>query len=139
MKKIVLMNLVVFLIAIFGINNLSAQSKTTQNKQNATIEVFYFHFSHRCATCQAVESESQKAIMSLYPTLYKEGKIVFKSINLDEKSNKSIAEKYKAEGQSLLVVKGTKRFDLTENAFLNARNKPEKLKATIKKTIDSLL
>ena len=31
----------------------------------ATIEVYYFHYSRRCATCQAVETETLKAIQQL--------------------------------------------------------------------------
>ena len=65
--------------------------------------------------------------------------ITFKSINLDEKSSESIAKKCQASGQSLLVISGKKRTDLTSEGFMYARNTPDKLKQKIKSTIDPLL
>jgi len=37
-----------------------------------------------------------------------------------------------------LILKGDKAVDLTNFAFMNARTKPEKLKAKIKDTIDKM-
>ena len=105
----------------------------------ATIEVYYFHYSRRCATCQAVETETLKAIQQLYPEQFKKGQVVFKSVNLDEKSSQNAAKKCNADGQSLLILQGTKRVDLTEQAFMYAKSKPEKLKAAIKKTVGGML
>lgn len=103
------------------------------------IEVYYFHYTHRCATCMAVEAESQKIISTLYAKEIKEGRVKFMAINLDDKSSKELADKCKAEGQALIVLSGSKRFDLTEQGFMYARTNPEKLKAELKKTIDPLL
>lgn len=103
------------------------------------IEVYYFHYTHRCATCMAVEAESQKIISTLYAKEIKEGRVKFTAINLDDKSSKELADKCKAEGQALIVLSGSKRFDLTDQGFMYARTNPEKLKAALKKTIDPLL
>lgn len=105
----------------------------------AKVEVYYFHYTRRCVTCQAVETETLKSIQVLYPLEFKKGLITFKSVNLDEKTSDSLAKKCKAEGQSLLVISGSKRFDLTEQGFMYAKSSPEKLKADLKKTIDPLL
>lgn len=105
----------------------------------AKVEVYYFHYSRRCATCQAVEAESQKAITSLYAKEIKEGKVQFIGVNLDEKASDVLAKKYKPDGQSLLVVGGTKQINLTDKAFMYARTKPAVLKAEIKKAVDQLL
>ncbi|MGB4414610.1 MAG: nitrophenyl compound nitroreductase subunit ArsF family protein [Paludibacter sp.] len=122
----------IFSIAIFV---LLATSMYAASK----VEVYYFHYTRRCVTCQAVEAESQKIISTLYPKEMKEGKIEFIGVNLDEKNSKTIARKCKAEGQSLLVISGSKRIDLTEEGFMYAKTKPEKLKAELKKVIDPLL
>ncbi len=122
----------IFSIAIFV---LLATSMYAASK----VEVYYFHYTRRCVTCQAVEAESQKIISTLYPKEMKEGKIEFIGVNLDEKNSKTIARKCKAEGQSLLVISGNKRIDLTEEGFMYAKTKPEKLKAELKKVIDPLL
>ena len=102
------------------------------------VEIYYFHYTRRCATCQAVESETQAAIAAFYPAQYKKGLITFKSLNLDEKTSEALAKKCNAEGQALLVISGNKRFDLTDQGFMYAKSSPEKLKAELKKTIDPL-
>ena len=103
------------------------------------VEVYYFHFTRRCVTCQAVETETMKSIQKLYPVQYKKGLISFKSINLDESSSATLAGKCKAEGQALLVISGGKRIDLTEKGFMYAKSKPAKLNEELKKVIDSFI
>lgn len=103
------------------------------------VEVYYFHYSRRCATCQAVETESQKIVEQLYAQQIKTGKVKFMAVNLDEKENLSLAKKCNAEGQALLVISNNKRIELTEQGFMYARSQPEKLKEAIRKAIDSLL
>lgn len=102
-------------------------------------EVYYFHYSHRCATCNAVEEVTKKAVADLYAQQFKKGEIIFRSVNLDEEASVAIAKKCKAEGQSLLIIGKGKRKDLTDKAFMYARTSPEKLKAEIKKAIDAVL
>jgi len=110
--------------------------KTTVAKK---VEVYYFHFTRRCETCKAVEAESKKALETLYPAQVKSGQVSFTSINLDDKSSKALAAKCKAEGQSLLIISGNKRIDITDNGFMYARTTPDKLKAVIKAEVDKLL
>ena len=103
------------------------------------VEVYYFHYSRRCATCNAVEEVAKKAVADLYAQQFKKGEIIFKSVNLDEDASDAIARKCKAEGQSLLIIGKGIRKDLTDKAFMYARTSPEKLKAEIKKAIDAVL
>lgn len=120
--------------------NAQTTKKTNDNSAVASkIEVYYFHFTRRCMTCNTVESETKRAIESLYPEKYKSGDITFTSINLDEESSKAAAAKCKAGGQSLLVMSGDKRIDLTSQGFMYAVNNPEKLTQVVKKAIDPLL
>ncbi len=86
-----------------------------------------------------METESQKAIAALYPSQIKSGKITFKSVNLDDKRSKTLANRCKAEGQALLVISGGKRIDMTDTGFMYARSSPEKLKVGLKKVIDALI
>ena len=135
MKRIVSITIILMLaVTLFNVN--AAKPKKVAVPK---VEVYYFHFTHRCVTCQAVEDETQKALPLLYPKLFKAKKITFTSVNLDETESKILAEKCKAEGQSLLIVSGNKRIDLTDKAFMYAKNNPEKLKMEIKKAIDSLI
>ena len=135
MKRIVSITIILMLaVTLFNVNAVNPKKVVVQK-----VEVYYFHFTHRCVTCQAVENETQKALPLLYPKLFKATKITFTSVNLDETESKILAEKCKAEGQSLLIVSGNKRIDLTDKAFMYAKNNPEKLKMEIKKAIDSLI
>jgi hypothetical protein len=141
MKKVILLSLVVFsVIALFNTNAANqSKSKVSTVSNKTKIEVYYFHFTRRCVTCQAVETETKAAIAALYPTQAKKGLITFKAVNLDEKTSEALAKKCNAEGQALLVISGNKRYDLTEQGFMYAKNSPEKLKAELKKTIDALI
>ena len=103
------------------------------------VEVYYFHYTRRCETCQAVESETLKSVKQLFPEQFKKGLITFKSVNLDEKKNKTLANQCKAEGQALLVISNNKRTDLTEQGFMYAKDQPDKLKAELNKVIRPLL
>ncbi|MEI7501756.1 MAG: nitrophenyl compound nitroreductase subunit ArsF family protein [Paludibacter sp.] len=142
MKKLISVS--VFMLFVISLMTSAAENKPAKQVKavvaSATkVEVYYFHYSRRCETCQAVESESKSAIATLYPSQYKKGQITFKSVNLDEKTSDAVAKKCKAEGQALLVIGGSKRTDLTDKGFIYARSSPEKLRAELKKTIDPLL
>ena len=142
MKKIISMSFLMF----FAISLITCAADAKPTKQakivvssNAKVEVYYFHFTRRCVTCQAVETESKKAVQALYPTQVKQGKVSFKQVNLDEKSSAAIAKKYNVAGQTLLVVSGNKKVDLTDKGFMYAYSSADKLKAELKKVIDPLL
>jgi len=140
MKKLFVLSFA--LIVMMGSMSCNAQGAKKQGVKavaSAKVEVYYFHFTRRCMTCNAVEAESKKAIEALYPALVKSGKISFKGLNLDDESSKSLAKKCGAEGQSLLVMSGNKRIDLTSQGFMYARSNPEKLKAELKNAIDPMI
>ncbi|HAX95184.1 MAG TPA: hypothetical protein DCY35_01465 [Prolixibacteraceae bacterium] len=97
------------------------------------VEAYYFHNKTRCMTCNTVEKVTKESLQELYGD-----KIVFKSLVFEDKSNKDVVKKYQVEGQSLIFVKGDKKTDITNYAFLNAVTRPEKLKEKIKETVDNL-
>ncbi len=114
----------------------SAKSTAAQAETQKTSDVkaYYFHATRRCATCEAVEAVTKEALKEYYGN-----KVPFESINNDEEKNSALVAKYKISGTSLLIVNEDKTVDLTNDAFLNARTKPEKLKSKIKSTIDSMM
>ena len=129
MKKTVLL-----IISLFMVAGIFAGNPATKK-----IEVYYFHFTRRCMTCNNVEKVSKEAVEQQYAEKVKTGEITFKSVNLDEKDGEAIGAKYKVEGQTLLIVSGEKRVDLTDKGFMYANDKPDKLKAEIKKAVDEML
>lgn len=101
---------------------------------NTEPEVYYFHFTRRCATCNAVEETTINALKEFYGDQVK-----FTSLNLDEDEPKIIAKSMQVNGQSLIIRANGKSFDLTNEAFMHALKNPDKLKNKIKATLDPLL
>jgi len=115
-------------------NTAKAKSTCAEDQKANQIKVYYFHATRRCATCQAVESVSKEAIKEYYGD-----KISFESINREEEKDNSLITKHQVSGQTLLIIKGDKVVNLTNDAFLNALSNPDKLKSKIKSTIDSMM
>ena len=125
------------LVIMLGSMSCNAQDTKKQNTKQTSasgkIEAYYFHFSARCVTCKAVEAEAKADVESLYP-----GKVSFRAINLDDASNKALAEKLQISGQTLLIVKGSQKINITNEGFMYAKSNPEKFKSIIKEKIDGL-
>jgi hypothetical protein len=115
-------------------NSTSSKINSTETQKSGEVKAYYFHGNVRCVTCEAVEKVSKEAINEYYGD-----KVTFESINRDEEKNKALVKKYKVSGTALLIDNGEKTVNLTNDAFLNARTKPDKLKSKIKSTIDSMI
>jgi len=119
----------------------SGQTNKKENSQainSSKVNVYYFHFTRRCETCKAVEANAKKAVEELYPAEVKSGSYTFTSINLDEAEYKNLAEKLGVGGQTLLVVRGDKKIDITGEGFMNARDL-DKMKDEIRATVEKIL
>lgn len=134
MKQILMLGTI--LVMIMGCWSCNAQTAKKDVRPNTSdkVEAYYFHFSSRCVTCKTVEAEAKADIESLYG-----GKVSFQAINLDEESSKALAEKLKIGGQTLIIVKGDTKIDITNEGFMYARSNPEKFKAIIKEKVDPLV
>ena len=111
----------------------SGSEKVTVSQANE-IEVYYFHYTRRCVTCQAVETVSGEAVKELYGDT-----IPFTEYNLDETEGKEKAKELGISGQTLLIVNGDKKINITNEGFMYARSNPEKLKQVISDHITSML
>jgi len=112
--------------------------KTSVNNSDK-IEAYYFHFTARCTTCRTIEARAKENLETLYPNQFKQGLITFQSLNLEEESTKPLAEKLGVSGQTLLIVKGDKKINLTNEGFMYAVVKPEKFKEIINEKVDGLM
>lgn len=133
MKKIILLGFTIILMSSL-LSNAQTSKPATQSSASAKVEAFYFHMSARCVTCKAVEAEAKKNLESLYG-----GIVTFHAINLEDDANKAIVEKLKISGQTLLLVKGDTKINLTNEGFMYAKGNPEKFKTIIKEKVDGLL
>ena len=133
MKKLVRLSLVLFCLASSLTGSAQTVKKAMTTSAAAPIEAYYFHNTARCVTCLAVEAKAKADLQSLYGDL-----VTFKSLDLEDKATKPIANKLEVSGQTLLVVKGGKKVNLTNEGFLYARTNPKKFKAIIKEKVDAL-
>ena len=128
-----------FVVAALSMN-LTCQAQTDNSEKNTgvsnadEVEVFYFHYTRRCVTCKAVEDVSKEAIAELYGET-----ISFTGYNLDEQEGKDKGEDLSISGQTLLIVSGDTKINITNEGFMYARSNPEKLKQIISEKINSLL
>ena len=129
------------LIVILGSVSCNGQAnnqKALQTAGSSKVSVYYFHFTRRCATCIAVEENARKAVEALYPDEVRTGEYTFTSLNLDETTTKEIADKLGVGGQSLMVVCGDKKIDITSAGWMAAHDQ-DKMKVEIKSGIDKIL
>ena len=150
MKKLALYSLVILisLVSLFC-NTENENTKDDEKVEKAVttdklvkadkLEVYYFHHTRRCMTCNAVESVTKEALQEHYSKEMASGKITFVSINIDEESSNEIAEKLNVSSQTLLFVAGDNRINLTNDGFMYAAKNPEKLKEKVKSTVGDLL
>ncbi len=65
---------------------------------------YYFHTSRRCASCRAIEAYSREAIESAFADHLKDGRIVWKVVNVEEKRNEHFVKDYRLYTKSLVLV-----------------------------------
>jgi len=139
MKKLgFLMLAAVILTGALFTESATAQAiePTQQVKKTTPTEVYYFHFTRRCVTCQTVEKVTEQAVNEFFPEAVKRGDVFFKSVNIEEKGNEDLVKRLKVEGQSLLIVNGKDQINIVDKGFLYAMNEPDKLKAIVKANIE---
>lgn len=120
-------------------NAQQEKSQPVSNSSGNDVEVYYFHYTARCVTCLAIEAETNNDIELLYNDQFKAGKISFTSLNLEEPAGKSIGDKLGVSGQTLLIVKGDQKIDITLAGVLYAVEKQDKFKEVLKEKIDPLI
>jgi hypothetical protein len=128
-------------ISLMALSMNISCSAQTDNKNDyprisnaGKVEVYYFHYTRRCITCQSVENVSREAVAELYGD-----KVVFSDFNLEEENGRQKGELLGVSGQTLLIVSGDTKINITNEGFMNARSNPDKLKQIIKEKIDPLL
>jgi hypothetical protein len=139
MRKLFLISFVMIILTSISCNSQTNQKPAPAISDNNDVEVYYFHMTTRCVTCKTVEAEARKNIEMLYPDQVKAGKISFIGLNLDEASGKSFSEKLGVNSQTLLIVKGEQKINITNEGFLYAVSQPQKFTEVMKSKIDPLM
>lgn len=115
---------------------------TTDSKKDV-VEVLYFHGKQRCITCKSIEKHTKDVLTAYFADQVKNGKIVFRVIDISQPANEKIAEKYEVTWSSLFINKwkgGKEKVNnMTEFGFSYAKSSPDVFKAGVKKKIEELL
>jgi len=139
MKTLKMILMLVLVVPMLSCKGQSNNNSAVSDNQSDIIEAYYFHFTARCSTCLTIESSAKENLATLYPNFFNQGLITFQSVNLDEESNNPLAERLGVTGQTLLLVKGNKQINITNEGFLYAVVKPEKFKEVIGEKVAELL
>ena len=119
------------------------ETANSEAMQNDRVEVLYFHGAQRCITCRAIETNTKALLDNLYSKEIASGRIVYRIIDISQKKNGPIADKYEVTWSSLFVngwKSGQEKVNnMTEFRFANAKSHPDKFKNGIKDKIDELL
>src|SRR5450759_3328149 len=138
MKNLILTGFMMLVFSGASCNAQPEKKQTVSANSGNDIEIYYFHMTTRCVTCKTVEAEARKNIEMLYADQVKTGKISFTALNLEEATGKAVGDKLGVSGQTLLIVKGDQKINITNEGFLYAVSKPDKFKEVIKSKIDPL-
>jgi hypothetical protein len=138
MKHLIISLLSFMMLVPFSGQSQSESEQAEEQVVQPAVEVYYFHFSRRCNTCVSVEENSKQAMETLYPEKMKSGEYIFQGVNLDEKDSETIANRLGVASQTLLIVHGDKKIDITGEGFMYAGNL-EKMKSMIQKKVEEIL
>ena len=140
MKK--MLNLLLFLVISAHAVFAQAQAKPATTSK-APVTVCYFHPTERCPIDQSIEENTRKLMQSDFAKNIKDGTVKLLVLNTDDKANAKMVARFSINAQALYLVKTEKgkevKIDLTEFAFANARNNPDKFISGLKDKINLLL
>src|SRR5450756_309877 len=139
MKNLILACFMMLVISGASCNAQTEKKQTGSVNAGNDVEVYYFHRTVRCVTCKTVEAEARKNIEMLYADQVKAGKISFTALNLEEATGKSVGDKLGVNSQTLLIVKGDNKINITNEGFLYAVSQPQKFTEVMKSKIDPLI
>jgi len=145
MKKVKIFTVLVICLMLSSCNGQDKNKTTSLDKSISKVEVLDFHSTHRCMTCNAIEANTKYTLETYFAPELKEEKITFQVINVDDKENKKIAEKFEAAGTALflnVIKKGEEnQINLTDFAFMNGNDREafsKELKAKIETELKRL-
>lgn len=127
------MKRVIFILPLLTILFWNCQNGNNQPETNIEkegVNILYFHGEHHCKVCEAIETNTQIVVDSLFSDAVKEEKLFFHIIDFSKPENEKIADKYQIAWDALLIVtqkgENSTTRNLTDFAITQAPNNPEK-------------
>ena len=102
--KIILLLFAVFLFAAgFAMTCSAEEIKNQTQNANTKIIAYYFHGTYRCPSCKTIEEWSHDAIKSSFQDELKNGRLVWKVLNIEETQNRHFIKNYNLYTKSLII------------------------------------
>jgi len=143
MKRTLFLMMVSLLMLACGEKSNTVTVKAQSGQVKDFVEVLYFHGKQRCVTCRSIEQNTKELLEAKFAQQMKEGKVVYRVIDISKKGNVRIAEKYEVTWSSLFLVQHKngkeKAENLTEFAFGHSRTQPEVFKKGLAEKINQAL
>lgn len=138
MKLLKTLPLIMFGILFWACNPTAKEKSAAAEvvSEASGVKVYYFHYTRRCATCNAVEDVTRNTLDEAFADKISNGDITFTSVNLDEKEGEALANKLEVAGQALVFIANGQKTDLTDVGFMYAKSEPEKFKKEILATVN---
>ena len=142
MKRTLFFLLAILTLAACGNNQNANTQAAAQIEQEDAVEVLYFHGKQRCITCNAIERLTKEVIEQDFAQQLKDGKIIFKVIDISTKEGEKIANTYEVTWSSLYINKWQNgkesRNNMTDLGVSHGRGSPDVFKAGVKKKSEEL-
>lgn len=126
-KKIMTIVLLIFVVAsivfmvirqVKGASSVVPAAGTEQNSsavplKDKVLTVYYFHGNQRCMTCNKIEQLTRQAVEKKYPGELASGKVVFRSVNVEDPVNEHFVKDFGLASRSVVMRKNGKfqKFD----------------------------
>ena len=141
MKNPVLLIMTLFLfLASCG---KSDKTELANDEYKTCVEILYFHGDIRCKSCYAMEKGVSELLDAQFKDEVKDGKIVFKTIDITTPEGEQIADNYGVTWSSLYLNNWKdgkeERNDLTRMGMKTAAKDPAAFKEEIKTYINAYL
>lgn len=79
-----------------------------QAKSAASVPVvyaYYFHRTFRCISCQTMEDLAARTMEERFSQEAQNGRVVWRSVNIDEPEGKALGQQFNARGSELVVAR----------------------------------
>ncbi len=80
-------------------------AEAPQQSSPTKVIAYYFHITHRCATCLAIERYAKEAIETGFPQQLQQGVIEWRPVNVELRENRHFVRDFNLASSSLVLVK----------------------------------
>lgn len=82
---------------------VSESAEVAQPTEGTKTVVYYFHGDVRCATCNEIEANTNKAIDNGFPEMLESGDMLMRVVNMEAPENERFVTNYKLTNSSVVV------------------------------------